>query len=177
MAHYSVFYFLGRAASRFAEESDDDIEYPEDVLFLLDSAGDNFEHFMRLMNELGKDCGITVFEVAVNQFPKGFEPFQEISDYRDTLLHNTVIGKVLVDGRTCIPRWSPDKSISPLERAKNSWLAAGDLKPEDRISVVDLLRRLIDDASANAGAFLASCPRTNINRTTYGQVARSYKGK
>jgi hypothetical protein len=58
MAHYSVFYFLGRAAKRCAEEKTA-LEYPEDVLFLLDSVGDNLKHFRRAMNDLAADCGRT----------------------------------------------------------------------------------------------------------------------
>jgi hypothetical protein len=89
MAHYSVFYFLGRAAKRLSDVAS--LEYPEDVLFLLDSVGDNFNWFLRAMNDIGKDCGVQVFDAGrITQFPKGFEPFPEISAYRDVLLHKKV---------------------------------------------------------------------------------------
>jgi hypothetical protein len=93
MAHYSVFYFFGRAAKRVSEGGMA-FEHPEDVFFLLDSVGDNLKSFLSRMHELAKDCGIALFEAkAIAQFPKGFGPFVEISAYRDVLLHNPVIGR------------------------------------------------------------------------------------
>jgi hypothetical protein len=145
MAHYSVFYFLGRAWKRFSEGTS--FEYPEDVLFLLDSVGDNFKCFLSAMNDIGKDCGIKVFDPGkITQFPKEFEPFPEISAYRDVLLHNTVVGRAVDVEKTAIPRWHRDKSESPLEKVKHSWRAAGQLSPEDLIATEDLLKRLITEA-------------------------------
>jgi hypothetical protein len=111
MAHYSVFYFLGRAAKRCAEEKTA-LEYPEDVFFLLDSVGDNLKHFRRAMNDLATDCGRTVFKSPREDAP----PFKEISAYRDIFLHNPVIGRGVGVEKTYIPKWSADKSASPLER-------------------------------------------------------------
>jgi hypothetical protein len=113
MAHYSVFYFLGRAVKRRAEEKTA-LEYPEDVLFLLDSVGDNFKTFRRAMNELAADCGHTVFKSSGDEV----SPFREISAYRDIFLHNTVMGRGVGVEKTYIPKWSADKTASPLERAK-----------------------------------------------------------
>jgi len=140
MAHYSVFYFLGRAVKRFKQE-ETALEYPEDVFFLLDSVGDNFKHFRRAMNDLGADCGRPVFKAPLDQVP----PFKEISDYRDTFLHNTVIGLGVEGGKTYIPKWNPEKAVSPLERAKRSWSAAEQLSRGDLVSTSDLLERLIQD--------------------------------
>jgi hypothetical protein len=75
MAHYSVFYFLGRAVKRCAEEKTV-LEYPEDVLFLLDSVGDNLALFLQAMNRLGADCGSKVFNASVDQFPRGHSPWR-----------------------------------------------------------------------------------------------------
>lgn len=142
MAHYSVFYFLGRAAKRLADEKCA-LEYPEDVIFLLDSVGDNLKRFLGTMNDLGADCGCPVFDKRIAQLPKGFGPFKEISDYRDTLLHDTVLGRGIGCGKTYIPKWNADKSASPLERARRSWAEAEQLSPDDRVSTNDLLERLI----------------------------------
>ena len=61
---------------------------------MLDSVGDNLKSFLSRIHELAKDCGIALFEPkAIAQFPKGFDPFVEISAYRDVLLHNPVIGR------------------------------------------------------------------------------------
>ena len=62
MCHYSVFYFLGRAVQRFSD-GEVALEHLEDVLFLLDSVGDNFKHFLRAMNDLGADRGRKPFHV------------------------------------------------------------------------------------------------------------------
>jgi hypothetical protein len=88
MAQYSVFYFLGRAAKRLAE--DPLIEaHPEDVFFLLASAGDNFKLFMMKMSKL-----LHVKKLFPGQFPKDYGPFDEIKAYRDSLLHNPVIAPI-----------------------------------------------------------------------------------
>ncbi|MGA2883058.1 MAG: hypothetical protein ABSG13_29270 [Bryobacteraceae bacterium] len=115
---------------------------------MLDSVGDNFKRFLQRMNDLGGDCGCKGFDASVDQFPKGFEPFKEISDYRDNFLHNPVIARGIGEGKTYIPRWKPDKYSSPLEQVKESWRAAEQLSPDDLISTTDLLQRLIYDACA-----------------------------
>jgi hypothetical protein len=146
MAHYSVFYFLGRAVKRVSEE-ETALEYPEDVFFLLHSVADNFKKFLQAMDGLEADCGRArsqpTFAADVNQFPKGFDPFTEIRDYRDTFLHNAVIGRGVEIGKIYIPRWNLDKSASPLERAKESWRAAEQLSRDDLIGTSDLFERLI----------------------------------
>jgi hypothetical protein len=140
MAHYSVFYFLGRAVKRRAEEKTA-LEYPEDVLFLLDSVGDNFKTFRRAMNDLAADCGHTIFKSPGDEGA----PFREISAYRDIFLHNTVMGRGVGVEKTYIPKWSADKTASPLDRAKRSWRAAQQLPPGDMIGTDELLDRLIRD--------------------------------
>lgn len=143
MAHYSVFYFLGRAVKRRAEEKTA-LDYPEDVLFLLDSVGDNLKHFRRAMNDLGADCGRVVFRSSSEEAP----PFGEISAYRDTFLHNPVIGRGVTVEKTSIPKWSANKSASPLERAKTSWRAVEQLPLADMIGTDELLDRLIREVGS-----------------------------
>jgi hypothetical protein len=145
MAHYSVYYFLGRAARRFAEDRSAQ-ESPEDVLFLLDSVSDNFVLFRDSMNAIAGDCGLQVFDATYHRFPRGFDPFEEIGDYRDTLLHNPVVIKAKVGEQTYIPRWIANKSESPLEEARISWRAGRTLPASALVSTSDLLRRLIDQA-------------------------------
>jgi hypothetical protein len=145
MAHYSVFYFLGRALERISVEQTA-FEHPEDVLFLMDSVGDNFKSFLKAMNAIGNDCGNKnkVFEPKfINQFPKAYPPFAEISAYRDVLLHNPVLGRGVEEGKVYLPKWSDNKSKSPLDQVKTSWIKAGKLLWEDRVSTTDLLERLV----------------------------------
>ncbi|HTW46172.1 MAG TPA: hypothetical protein VMD58_11545 [Acidobacteriaceae bacterium] len=152
MAHYSVFYFLGRAVKRLLEEKAV-LNHPEDVLFLLDSVGDNFNSFLSKMNDLGTDCGCRVFEVEGLQFPKDFYPFNKISDYRDILLHNAVIGRAIEVQQMFVPDWNPDKNKSPLERVKNSWRAAEMLKQDEWISTKKLLDDVIEDVCTTLERF------------------------
>jgi len=151
MAHYSVFCFLGRAAKRILDERPA-LEYPEDVLFLLDSVGDNFKAFLFAMNAIGADTDSRIFEASISQFPKGFDPFEEISDYRDVLLHNAVIGRGIDAERTYIPKWNRVKSASPLHRSKSSWRVAEQLTPGDLVSTVDLFERLFREVCATLEA-------------------------
>jgi hypothetical protein len=144
MAHYSVFYFLGRAVKRISEDKTA-LNHPEDVIFLLDSVGDNLKSFLLKMNKLGGDSGRKVFDMDCSQFPKGFFPFDKISNYRDILLHNAVIGRAVDVENTFLPKWAADKTKSPLERAKKSWYAAEQLKRDDWISTTELFNDLIEE--------------------------------
>jgi hypothetical protein len=144
MAHYSVFYFLGRAAKRIHDEKPA-LAYPEDVFFLLGTVGDNLERFMKAMNDLGSDCGCKIYDKRIDQFPKGFDPFKEISDYRNTLLHDTVLGRGIRIERTYIPKWNVKPSDSPLHRVRGSWAKAAQLPQDDRISTNDLMERLVSE--------------------------------
>jgi hypothetical protein len=145
MAHYSVFYFLGRAADRALGDASA-FEHPEDVFFLLDSSGDNFKLFLDAMNAIGKDNGGPLFEPGpITQFPKGFGPFEEISDYRDVQLHNPVIGRAMDVEKVYLPKWQRGNSGSPLERAKKRWRDAEALSSDVLIDSRDLLDRLLSE--------------------------------
>lgn len=87
MAHYSDFYFVGRARRRLATD-EAALENPEDVFFLLDSAGDNLKRLCLALNEFARDWGGQIFAPKMANFPKGFKPFQEIEAYRDALLQS-----------------------------------------------------------------------------------------
>jgi hypothetical protein len=86
-------------------------------------------------------------------------PFGEISSYRDTFLHNPVIGRGVGVEKTYIPKWSANKSASPLERAKTSWRAAEQLSQGDMISSDELLDRLIREV----GSTLERCWHTALS--------------
>jgi hypothetical protein len=142
MAHYSVFFFVGRAVRRLAND-EAAIENPEDVFFLLDSAGDNLKRFCLALNEFAKDWGGQIFEPKVANFPKGFKPFEEIEAYRDALLHNAVLGRGIDVKKVFLPKWHPRPPISPLERVAASWSKAEQLKKEDLIDTKVLFDRLL----------------------------------
>jgi hypothetical protein len=142
MAHYSVFYFVGRAVRRLAND-EDAMENPEDVFFLLDSAGDNLKRFSLALNEFAKDWGGQIFEPKVANFPKGFKPFEEIEAYRDALLHNSVLGRGVNVKKVFLPKWHPRPPISPLERVAASWRKAEQLRQEELIDTKALFDRLL----------------------------------
>jgi hypothetical protein len=148
MAHYSVFYFVGRAAKLFADLPR--IEYPEDILFLLDSAGDNCQCFLRCVNNIARDSiGRAIFgRATIARFTNTTPPFGEISAYRDVLLHNAVIGRAEHVDKTYLPRWHPETAQTPLEHAKRSWRAAAALGPHELVSTRTLINRLITEACA-----------------------------
>jgi hypothetical protein len=143
MAHYSVFYFLGRAAKRFERERRSASEYPEDLLYLLDSTGDNFDRFAKAINVIGKD--FDTGDIAIRQ-PKACKPFKEISDYRNAFLHYPVIARRIgSEGEVSIPKWK-DERDSPVDTTKDSWLNAKRLGPDEFVETEDLFKRLIDEA-------------------------------
>ncbi len=147
MSHYSVFYFVGRAVRRLAQD-EAAMENPEDVFFLLDSAGDNLRRFCLALNEFARDWGGQIFEPRIANFPKGFRPFEEIEAYRDALLHNAVLGRGVNVKKVFLPKWHPRPPISPLDRVGESWSKAQQLKQEDLIDTKALFDRLFQELFA-----------------------------
>jgi len=85
MAHYSVFYWIARASEIIARHPK--IEYPEDVIYLLQAAGEDLVRFLGELIHIGKDAGAEFPFPAPEQYPKGYAPvFAEIKAYRDVLL-------------------------------------------------------------------------------------------
>lgn len=145
MAHYSVFYFIGRAVSHLSKDEEGTIHYPEDVFFLLNSAIENLKTFLKEMNGVGKDLDQPIFKKNFSRFPKGFPPFEEIEAYRNALSHNAVMGRAVGVQKTFLPRWNSDKAKSALKRVEGSWLEAERLDPEDLIDSRILLDRLLTE--------------------------------
>jgi hypothetical protein len=141
MAHYSVFYFIGRAVRRLRQD-EAALENPEDVFFLLDSSGDNLKRFCLAMNDFAKDWGGQIFDPRIGNFPKGYAPFEEIEAYRDALLHSAVLGRGVSTKKVFLPRWNRRPPISPLERVGESWSEAEKLTRDDLIDTKVLFDRL-----------------------------------
>jgi hypothetical protein len=125
------------------------LEVLQSVLYLLDSVGDNFRLFMENVNGVAADSGLIVFNRGyIEQFPRDAGPFQEISDYRDVLLHSPVLAKTIHEGNTYIAKWSGDKNQSPLERSKKSWREAEKMPLGDFVETRELLERLVNETCA-----------------------------
>ncbi len=106
------------------------------MLYLLDSAGDNLQHFLKAIVKIGKDADAR-FAFSPDQFPKTFDPvFEEIRAYRDTLLHNPVLGRRVDVGAEFLPRYEK------LGYVKELWRNAECLADSDFVESKELLTRL-----------------------------------
>jgi hypothetical protein len=144
MAHYSVFYFTGRAFHLLSEHEVRSLEYPEDIFFLMVSALENLKIFLKDVNELAKDQDRAFLTKEFDRFPKGFAPFEEIEAYRNAILHNAVLGRAADITKTFLPRWAPDLDKSPLNRAEKSWREAEKLGSDDFIETRVLFDQLFE---------------------------------
>lgn len=134
MAHYSVFYYLARAANRISAS---DPPFPEDVFALLDASGDNLRLFFGIMREILGDLN-QPSPVLPIQKPE-FGPFFEVQKYRDTILHNPVLGHAVDRGLTRLPR------AEVLGKLKGSWRAVAQLGPDQFVDSGDLYKRLLKE--------------------------------
>ncbi len=132
MQHYSVFYHLARALLQIRSGKS---EFPEDVFTPLDSCGDNalefFESVRSVLCDLGYDAGF-----LPRQKTNRGTPFQEIEEYRDTLLHAPVLGRRADTGKEFLPRREHLNSLS------DSWRFADSLASKEMVEAGQLFSRL-----------------------------------
>jgi len=139
VCHYSVFYYLSRAAKRRIEcfgENANGPAHPEDVIYLLQTCCENVGDFHDALRAIANDA----VSYLPLQRPKDF-PFREINAYRNLLLHNPVLGRGELDGETLLPRLPEDlKEIdSWASKFTFSWRAVEQLDAQDLISARELL--------------------------------------
>jgi hypothetical protein len=150
MSHYSVFYYLGRAAERI---NSDDCEFPEDIFSLLDACGDNTLAFCILAKEILRDFGQPFDFLPLRkdhlccsgdrQKPREHRGgLVEIQEYRDTILHNPVLGRSIQLSRQFLPR------REFLAEVKLSWTRAGRLTVEQLVESKSLYARLFSETAA-----------------------------
>ena len=135
MTHYSVFYYIARATECMNRPEG---VFVEDVLFLLDSCADNVKAFFGVAKQILGD-----FNCKRNFLPRQFPPsddnaktFSHISHYRDIVLHNPVLGRIVRDGVENLPK------ERQLEGVKDSWAKAWRLAEAKLIKKQELLSRL-----------------------------------
>ncbi|HKM47875.1 MAG TPA: hypothetical protein VJX69_09815 [Terriglobales bacterium] len=152
MHHYSVFYYLARAASRIHS---DKRECPEDIFSLLDACGDNALDFCIVMRTILKDFGA---KVKVDFLPqqddelccarkrskgdKSRGGLVEVQEYRDAILHNPVLGRGIGAPRELLPK------REFLAKGKLTWREAACLKPEQLIDSGQLYSRLLGEIAS-----------------------------
>jgi hypothetical protein len=150
MHHYSVLYYLGRAAERV---NSDDCEFPEDVFSLLDACGDNALAFCILAREILLDFGPSVdflpsrkdqlCSTTDRQKPSECRGgLVEIQKYRDTILHNPVLGRGIQTSRQYLPK------REFLEEVKLSWIGASQLADEQMVEAKLLYARLLSETAS-----------------------------
>jgi hypothetical protein len=138
ITHYSVFYYLARVTVPMRSQ---DYVFVEDVLHLLDSCADNVKKLFEAAADVLQD-----FDRTHDFLPKSFPPpddpltvFRRITRYRDVILHNPVLGRILRDGKEFLPE------EEQLEEVKYSWKKAWTLGDEKLIEKNKLLAGLRSD--------------------------------
>lgn len=162
MRNYSVFYYLGRAIKRVRSGAG---EPPEDIFSLLDACGDNALGFSKGMRKILKDFGehVDFLPVRKDQLcsagadsrdknPRG--GLVEVQEYRDTILHNPVLGRSIQVSREFLPK------REFLEDVKLSWRAAARLRPDQLINSGELYLKLLGET----GRFLQETWDTAIGK-------------
>lgn len=149
MHNYSVFYYLARATTRIHSGQG---EFPEDIFSLLDACGDNALAFCKTVRAILDDFGAFVDflpkqkdelcsarELSKDKIFRG--GFVEVQEYRDTILHNPVLGRGIQVSREFLPK------REFLEKVRLSWREAACLKPEELVDSEQLFSRLLDETS------------------------------
>ena len=130
MAHYSVFYWSARGVEKLELT---DASYPEDIFFLFDSALDCLDIFIADVRRVAKDCGLRLTSVPSGQVSKSAAPFNTVRAYRNTILHNPVLGRgISLDGTFVLRE-------EHLSTAKELWSLAASLRPDAFVNVSLLL--------------------------------------
>ena len=140
ITHYSVFYFAARALARLNEPGK---LFPEDVVFLLETCGENALHFFDAVTALLSDFGLD--GPKERQYPNSFpDVFKNIHAYRCVILHNPVIGRAERKGSQYLPL------IEHLEEYKFSWSAVEQLKDDQLVPA----RKLFCEYAADTVEYL-----------------------
>lgn len=135
MAHYSVFYCVGRSVDRLNQSGVE--EYPEDVIYLLRASGENTERFLKVVFGMAEDSGVHLTLPNPHQFPKNYSRiFAEIKDYRDSILHYPVLG------RASTTRGNLLSNHSNLTKIREDWRKAEVLSSAELIDAKALVSRL-----------------------------------
>jgi hypothetical protein len=149
MHNYSVFYYLARATKRIHSGQG---EFPEDIFSLLDACGDNALAFCKAMRAILNDFGASVDFLprqknelcSISELSKD-KPLRgglvEVQEYRDTILHNPVLGRGIQVSREFLPK------REFLQKVQLSWTEAARLKPEQLIDSEQLFSRLLDETA------------------------------
>ena len=100
----------------------------------MDTSLDNVKTFFLQLVQIGKLIDITCDFTEPKQ-DQEFPELKEIADYRDTLVHNPVLGRAVGQGMEMMP------VHSELAEAKKSWLYCESLSAEKFVITRDLLKR------------------------------------
>jgi hypothetical protein len=131
VSHYSVFYFAGRAFAKLRETGR---LYPEDVVYLLETCGENASHFFDAVRDILGDFDLKVG--LPQQYPRDFpETFQSISAYRNAMLHNPVLGRTERHGSEYLPVRA---ALQKVQKREFLWSAVEELDDSEFTEVRNL---------------------------------------
>jgi hypothetical protein len=150
MHHYSVFYYLARAAEH---ANSNESEFPEDVFSLLDACGDNALAFCILARKILTDFGLSIDflpsrkdQLCCSTDRQKLSTHRgglvEVREYRDTILHNPVLGRGIQTPRQFLPK------REFLEEVKLSWMKAARLTAEQMVESKPLYARLLSETAS-----------------------------
>lgn len=146
LCHYSVFCRLSRAVELRLEQAHsapDKATHPEEVISVLQTCCENVKDFFDAVRDIG---GGTVQDLP--RMPDDFPlVFQKIDVYRNSLIHNPVLGRGERDGQTLWPKLPEDPKlwVDWKNRFRFSWSAVEDLAQETLVPARTLLQTLEDE--------------------------------
>ena len=131
MSHYSVFWYFAHAAERLSSRHDEDL-LASNFFYLMDTSIDNLKMFLKQLCALRKLIDVN-FDFVDPKKDKEFPELKEIALYRNTFVHNPVLGRAVGRDVEQLP------VHSELEKARKSWLYCDSL-PDDKLVITrDLL--------------------------------------
>jgi hypothetical protein len=151
MSHFSVFYYLARATARIHEETA--IECPEDIFALLDACGDNVRAFFKSIRKVLEDFGYSIdflpfqkkemcTQKDLAKLARFRGAFVEVEAYRDTILHNPVLGRIVGDSGERLPE------RQYLKQVQKSWKTVENLPANAFVDTTELFSRLHGEITA-----------------------------
>ena len=131
MSHYSVFWYFAHATKRLSSRQDQDL-LASNFFYLMDTSIDNLKTFLKQLRKIGKLIDIN-FDFVEPENDTAFLELKEITNYRDTIVHNPVLGRSVGRGVELLP------VHSELDKAKRSWLYCEFLPDDKYVNTRDLL--------------------------------------
>jgi predicted transcriptional regulator len=152
VCHYSIFYYLSRAAQRRTQVSQDQPAFVDDVVYLYETCLENVHHFFGALRDLATDFNVQV-DYLPKQHPHNYPRVAwDIYAYRNVLLHNPVLGRRVSDVGTWLPKIparikTSQQACDHLAQFRFSWKKVEKLPQHDFIAADTLLQSFEEGVS------------------------------